>query len=141
MPRYEAPKPVGTIHLDLGGDVGNKRKPIAVISPTNVRLHHALVEAYECRTTDYVIEYKKGGVGSKVERVDLSDAYRRAGLKKPNAPQHVLKHTAISWMVQEGKELIAIARLTRTSVQTIERVYGHLSPKHVEMVGDVLTLD
>lgn len=137
---FDPPKAVGTIHLDLGSDVGNKRKPIAVISPTNVRVHHALVEAYEARTTDYVIEWKRGGIGSQIDRIDLSDAYRRAGLKKPDAPQHILKHTCISWLVQEGVELIKIAALTRTSVQTIERVYGHLSPKHIEMVGDVLTV-
>lgn len=135
------PKLKGPIHIDLGSDVGNKRKPIAVISPGNFRLYSALVEAYEARTTDYVIEWKQGGIGRNVDRVDLSDAYRRAGLKKPAAPQHILKHTAISWMVQEGVELARIAALTRTSMQTIERVYGHLSPSHLEVVGEVLTLD
>ena len=79
--------------------------------------------------------------GSKIDHVDLSDAYRRAGLKKPAAPQHVLKHTAISWMVQNGQEIAKISALTRTSIPTIEKVYGHLSPKHLEVIGDVLTID
>jgi integrase len=127
----------GPIHLDLGKAVGNKRKPVAVISPTNVRLYSELCAAYNRRTSDYVIEWR----GGKIDRVDLSEAYRRAGIKKPGAPQHVLKHTAISWMVQAGKEIAKIAALTQTSVQTIEKTYGHLSPQHYEMVGDVLTVD
>lgn len=127
----------GPIHLDLGTATGNKRKPIGVISPTNVRLYTALFDAYQRRTTEFVIEYR----GRKVDRVDLSEAYRRAGIKRPEAPQHVLKHTAISWMVQDGAELARIAALSRTSVRTIERVYGHLSPKHIEVVGDVLTVE
>lgn len=126
----------GPIHVDLGRASGNKRKPIAVVHPSNVRLYDALREAYRVRKSDHVIEWR----GEKVSRIDLSDAYRRAGLPRPAAPQHVLKHTAISWMVQDGKPLASIAALTRTSVQTIEKVYGHLSPKHIEVVGDVLTL-
>ncbi len=132
----------GPIHLDLGADVGRKKKPIAVIHPSNARLYQALRDAYKARTTDYVIEYKKAGVGSKIERVDLSDAYRRAGLKRPKAPQHILKHTAISWMMQEGREVAKIAALTRTSIATIEKVYGHLAPKHfIETIGNLLTID
>ncbi len=130
----------GFIQLDLGADVGNKRKPVAAIHRSNVKLYSALAEAYKARTTDYVIEWKQGGIGRKVDRVDLSDAYRRAGLKKPDAPQHVLKHTCISWLMQEGREIAKIAALTRTSIPTIEKVYGHLAPHHVEMVGDVLSL-
>jgi hypothetical protein len=134
---WTKPKLAGPIHLDLGRDIGNKRKPIAVVSPSNTRLHRALVEAYERKTTDHVIEWR----GRAVDRIDLSEAYIRAKLTKPSAPQHVLKHTAISWMVQDGQELFRIAQLTRTSVPTIEKVYGHLSPKHLEVVGDVLSLD
>lgn len=130
----------GGIHIDLGGDVGKKRKPIAVIAPSNVRLYNALVDAYTNRTTAYVIEWRQGGIGRKIDRVDLTDAYKRAGLKVPDAPQHVLKHTAISWLVQEGKEIAKISALTRTSIPTIEKVYGHLAPGHVELLGDVLSL-
>lgn len=95
--------------MDLGPAVGNKRKPLAVVHRTNDKLYSALLTAYRTRTTDYEIEYKKGGIGRKVDRVDLSDAYRRAGLKKPEAPQHILKHTCISWLVQDGKEIAKIA--------------------------------
>jgi len=135
----EKPQLTGPIRIDLGLDVGHKRKPIAVIAPNNIRLYEALVKAYESRTTDFVIEWKRAGIGQKVDRVDLTDAYRRAGLKKPSAPQHILKHSAISWMVQDGISMARIAALTRTSIPTIERVYGHLLPEHLE-VGEVLAL-
>lgn len=130
----------GGILLDLGADVGNKRKPVAWIDRTQVKLYSALLAAYKTRTTPYVIEYKKGGIGRKVDRVDLADAYRRAGLKKPEAPQHILKHTCISWLMQAGVEIARIANLTRTSIPTIEKTYGHLSPKHLETINGVLTL-
>lgn len=131
------PRLSGPIHLDLGVNVGNKRKPLAIVSPSNGRLYRALFEAYRRRSCDYVIEWR----GAGIDRVDLSDAYRRAGLNKPRAPQHILKHTAISWLIQEGREVAKIAALTQTSVQTIERTYGHLLPQHLETVGDVLTID
>ena len=130
----------GPIRIDLGKDVGNKLKPVAVVSPTNTRLYEALIKAYAERSTDYVIEWKQGGIGRKIERVDLTDAYARAGLKKPSAPQHVLKHTAISWMIQDGQQIEKVAKLTRTSIATIEKFYGHLAPKHLEVVGEVLSL-
>ncbi len=125
------------IYLDLGADVGRKKKPVGAISVSNSPLYGDLLAAYQRRTTDRVIEWR----GSSVERIDLSDAYRRAGLKRPQAPQHVLKHTAISWMVQEGRELAKIAAFTRTSMATIEKVYGHLSPHHhEETAGELFTI-
>jgi hypothetical protein len=43
----------------------------------------------------------------------------------------VLKHTAITWMVQEGVSFERIAKFTDTSKEMIERVYGHFSPSFV----------
>lgn len=53
------------------------------------------------------------------------------GRRKPITP-HVLKHTAITWALQRGAEIWDAAGYFSTSAETIERVYGHHSPRHQE---------
>lgn len=43
---------------------------------------------------------------------------------------HTLKHTAITWSLQKGSSTWDAAGYFSTSVQTIEKVYGHHSPDH-----------
>ena len=43
---------------------------------------------------------------------------------------HTLKHTAITWALQKGASPWDAAGYFSTSVQTIEKVYGHHSPNH-----------
>ena len=47
-----------------------------------------------------------------------------AGLGRDVTP-HTLKHTAISWMLWNGKTVWEVPEDTGTSVKTIEEVYGH----------------
>jgi integrase len=47
-----------------------------------------------------------------------------AGLGRDVTP-HTLKHTAISWMLWNGKTVWEVSEDTGTSVKTIEDVYGH----------------
>lgn len=42
---------------------------------------------------------------------------------------HTLKHTAITWAIQGGASIEDAAGFFATSVETIERVYWHLSPR------------
>jgi site-specific recombinase XerC len=120
--------------FDFGRGRGNKRRGLGLVSPTNVALYDALVQANQRRKTAYLIEYR----GKKVNKVDLTDAYRRAGIK--GATQHTLKHTCCSWLFQAGQSYANIAKLVGTSARTIEKHYGHLSPAHLATVGDVLTV-
>ena len=120
--------------FDLGQGRGNKRRGLGLVSPTNVKLYDALVCAYKRRKSPYVIEYR----GKKVNKVDLTDAYRRAGIT--GATQHTLKHTCCSWLVQAGQSYESIAKLVGTSAKTIEKHYGHLSPAHLATVADALTV-
>lgn len=120
--------------LSLGQGRGNKRRGLGVIGPTNTALYDALVGAFKKRTSSHVVSWR----GKKIGKVDLSDAYRRAGIT--GATQHTLKHTCISWLVQSGQSYEMIGKLVGTSPKTIERHYGHLSPVHLATVGNVLTL-
>lgn len=123
------------ITLNLGQGRGNKRRGLGIITPNNIGLYHELVRAFGRRKCDYVISWR----GKKIGKVDLSDAYRRAGIT--GATQHTLKHSCISWLVQAGQSYEAIGKLVGTSPKTIERHYGHLSPAHLAMVGNILSLD
>lgn len=52
---------------------------------------------------------------------------------------HTLKHTAITWALQRGAKKWDVAGYFGTSIETIERVYGHHSPDHMESA--VLAMD
>ncbi|PWC56658.1 hypothetical protein TSO221_01490 [Azospirillum sp. TSO22-1] len=113
--------------LHFGEDVGNKKRGSTPIAG-NKRLIAALNAAKEKAETDYVIEWR----GERVEDVKtaLSGAAKRAGI--PHLSSHVLKHTAVTWMVQAGVPFERIAKFTNTSKEVIERVYGHHSPSFVQ---------
>jgi integrase len=148
------PQLVDVIALDMGQGRHNKRRGLGVISPTNWRLWTELVRAWDRRTyfvehdelhpehgevyveriCDYVISYRN----KKLGKVDLTDAYRRAGIV--GATQHTLRHTTISWLVQAGQTYESIGKLVGVSPKIIESNYGHMSPKHLATVGDVLSV-
>ena len=117
---------VGHEYIDFGDDVGNKRRGSTPIAG-NTRLIQALTEAKERAKTSYVVEFR--GEGIKDVKVALKAACERAEIEVISA--HVLKHTAITWMVQEGVSFERIAKFTNTSKEMIERVYGHFSPSFV----------
>lgn len=59
------------------------------------------------------------------ERRAWDKTVEAAGLGEEVTP-HVLKHTCITWLLQEGKlELWDISGLTGTGIKTIENTYGH----------------
>jgi integrase len=62
---------------------------------------------------------------------------RASGLDDVSA--HVLKHTAITWLLRRGVPIWEVAGYTGTSPQTIARVYGHHHPAHLE--GALAALD
>lgn len=43
----------------------------------------------------------------------------------PDVTPHTLKHTAITWMLWEGRSIWDVSEDTGTSAKTIEEVYGH----------------
>jgi integrase len=57
------------------------------------------------------------------------DAAARA--KLPGVTPHTLRHTAATWMAQEGVPVWDIAGLLGNTVQMVEEVYGHHSPDHL----------
>lgn len=99
----------------------NKRRGIVPLIKGS-ELEEALTIAYENRKTDYVIEYK----GKPIKRIErsLSTASKQAGINFKLTP-HILKHTAITHMLNEGVPIEDVSDYTQTSITTISKTYGH----------------
>jgi integrase len=99
------------------------------IVPINDTLLAELQAAQAARTTGWVVEWAGDRVAS-VKR-GFREAAARAGLV--GVTPHVLRHTAATWMAQEGIPMWQIAGfLGHSSVRMVEEVYSHHSPDHLE---------
>ena len=119
--------------IHFGEDVGNKKRGSTPISG-NKRLINALIKAKETATTDFVIEWR--GKRMLDVKTALAASSRRAGLERVSS--HVLKHSAVTWMVQAGVSFERISKFTNTSKEIIQRVYGHHSPEFVADATEAL---
>ncbi|TWA55435.1 site-specific recombinase XerD [Azospirillum baldaniorum] len=124
----------GYEYIDFGDDVGNKRRGTSPISG-NTRLIEALKEAKRQSTSELVITW----YGSSLRDVKsgLTRASKKAGI--PHVSSHVLKHSAVTWMVQADVSFERIAKFTNTSKEIIQRVYGHHSPEFVSEAVKAVT--
>ncbi|WP_420013942.1 tyrosine-type recombinase/integrase [Tateyamaria sp.] len=100
----------------------NKRRTPAPI-PRQLRAHLARWRASGYK---WAVEYQGARVGD-VKRA-FSKARTDAGL--PGVTPHTLKHTAITWNLQNGASIWDAAGFFATSAETIEKTYGHHSPSH-----------
>jgi len=115
-----------------GKAITNKRRPQSPITEETVRL---LQEAKEFAETDHVIEYN----GKRLQ--DIKKSFKRAALKAgfSDVTAHTLKHTAISWLAQEGFSPEKISALTATSPEIVRRIYQKFSPEHLEEEANCLS--
>jgi len=117
-----------------GAETGRKRRAIVPIQPG---LLEALKEAYEGRTTDYVIEWAGGRV-QNVKR-GFMEACRRAGLS--DVTPHTLRHTAASWAAQAGAPMWEIAgMLGHTTTEITQRVYAKHHPDFLKNASSAIEL-
>jgi integrase len=115
------------------GRVVTRKRRVQV--PINDTLMEALTEADMVRTCAAVVEYAGRQVASLKHA--FRDAVVRAGLGAEVTP-HVLRHTAITWMVQAGVPLWEVAGLAGFTVALIESTYGHQSPDHLRRAAGAL---
>jgi integrase len=95
-----------------------KRRPHA---PANDRLIRLLRAVYKVRQGDHVIMHRGKPIG--LIRKSFMDVARAVKLK--GVSPHTLKHTSITWMLQNKITPWQVAGITATSVDTIIRIYGH----------------
>jgi len=99
----------------------NKRRGIVPLIKGS-ELEEALNIAFSNRQTDFVIEYKSKPIKS-IER-SLATTSKLAGIPFIVKP-HILKHTAITHMLNKGVPIDDVSDYTQTSISTISKTYGH----------------
>ena len=116
-----------------GRPVTDKRRPEVRVGQ---QLMAALQTAKKLAQTDYVIEYHGKGVSS------VKTAWRNAAAEAGvswSSP-HVMKHTVISWLAEDGFSVDQIADLTATSHATVRRIYRKFNPDYLADAATALEL-
>jgi len=74
----------------------------------------------------WAVEYQGNRIG------DIKSAFTHAveAAEIPGVTPHTLKHTAITWALQNGASVWDCSGFFSTSAETIQKVYGHHSPDH-----------
>ncbi len=94
-----------------------------------------LQEAYEGRTTDWVIEH--GGKRVKSCRQGFTNAVKRAGLSDDITP-HVIRHTVASWANGKVQTAFTAQLLGHADEATTRRVYTHADAESTRPVVQVI---
>lgn len=116
----------------LGRSVGNKRRATVPMTDT---ARAVLEDAREASTTDFVVEWAGGPVGS-IKRA-FRNLAERAGLE--GVTPYVLRHTAAVWMAEAGVPMSEISQyLGHTSTSVTERVYARYSPDYLRGAASAL---
>ncbi len=112
-----------------------KRRGVVKIAPAVVAV---LAQAKEVKQTDCVIEY----AGRQIK--DIKKGFRlaveRAGLPSWVTP-HVLKHSVISWLAEDGYSVDRISDMTDTDPKTVRRIYRKVNPESLEDMAESLASD
>jgi len=126
-----------TRRIDFNVPGRRRTKKGRVVAPINDELYDALLEAQKRATTDYVIEW--GGHRCKSVKSGFRHTADRAGLK--DVSPHTLRHTAATWMAQEGVSMWEIAgMLGHKNSRTTEAVYAKHSPEYLQNAAKALSL-
>jgi integrase len=102
-----------------------KRRPPAPIPPGLL----AHLRRWKRLGYRYVVEWDRKPVG-RVGRT-FQAVVEDAGLG-PEVTPHTLRHTAATWLVQNGVDLWDAAGFLGMTATTLDRTYGHHHPSHLE---------
>lgn len=120
----------GQIDYRPGQKSSIKARSVVPIPP---RLLRELKKARK-KGTDIGFVLTRNGKPLRDVKKGFAVAVKRAGLS--GVTPHTLRHTAISWQVQKGVPLALVAKWAGHSTSLmIERVYGHLSPEHLDEIA------
>lgn len=111
--------------IDFTRQISNKRYGIV---PMNATAHAMLAEAQRLRRTPYVVEYADKPV--KSVRKAMERAFKHAGIA--GASQYTLRHTAITWIVQDGHGLHMAGGMAGHTNQNTTNRYAHHDPEYLK---------
>ena len=118
--------------VDLRASENDGKKRALV--PMNERLKRALVDAYQARACNYVIDF--GGKRVQSVRKGFGRIAKAAGI---TASPHILRHTAAVWMAEDGVPMSEISQfLGHSSTAITEKVYARYSPAYLKKAASSL---
>lgn len=115
----------GVMYRRGEGEVDTNKRRVPAPIPDRLLPH---LHRWRRLTTIGPVEYA-GRLIAK-ERKGWDRACELAGLGDDVTP-HVLKHTCITWLLQNGVPIRQVAGFVGTSEKVIEATYGHHSPEHL----------
>lgn len=115
----------GKINWEYGRTT-NKRRPMQPM-PYELWMFLRYLSAYG-KPGGYVLHIDQAKIGDV--RTGLRYALKEAKISRASA--HTLKHTALTWMMQNGTGIWEAAGFSGTSAKTIEKTYAHHCPDHME---------
>jgi len=113
--------------------VSKKRR---AVTPISKELVAALRDQRERKVADTVVEY--GGKPVANITKSFGQAVKNAKLPKWLTP-HVLKHSVISWLAEDGWTVDQISDFTCTHPNTVRRVYRKVNPETLRGMADSLS--
>lgn len=124
----------GQIQLAVEGEEGRKGR--ATVPMTNT-VRKRLLKAKAAALTNHVIEWAGKPVDSI--KTGFNAAAERAGL---DVTAHMLRHSAATWMVEDGRDMEEVAQfLGHRDVSTTRRIYARYSPHYLRGAASSLELD
>lgn len=85
----------------------------------------------------YVVEWREG----PIVRIDktMKEAAKAAGLGDDVTP-HVLRHTAATWLMQTGTDMMIAGKFLGMTTRTLESTYAHFRPDHLTQAKAAFTV-
>ena len=121
----------GTIDFEIEGRKRTSKKRGSIRLPSRLLPH--LVRARR-RGSDlgYVLHDHGQRIGDV--KKGFQAACKRAGLE--GVSPHTLRHTAATWLMQNGTDLWEASGFLAMSMDTLQRVYGHHHPDHMREAAE-----
>ena len=116
--------------LAEGKRASNKRQPPVPLPPHLLSHMRRWVDLGIAK--DYFVEWRGKPVGS-VSKAFIS-ASQKAGLDGKVTP-HTLRHTAATWLMQNGADIWSAAGFLGMSPELVEKTYGHHHPDYLQAVS------
>ena len=112
----------------------NKRRGII---PIPKALLPDLIQASKFGSPMCFVISKENGHKFKDIKSSFANACKRAELD--DVTPHVLKHTAITWLLQAGVNIYDVSGFTSTTTDTIETTYGHHALDHLQNTANAIS--
>ncbi len=111
----------------------NKRNPPAPIADR--LLPH--LRRWRDRGQRYVVEWGDGPI-VRIDRT-MKEVAVAAGLGDDVTP-HVLRHTAATWLMQSGTDMLVAGKFLGMTTRTLETTYAHFRPDHLTQAKAAFTV-